>query len=121
MIKLISIIALSFSAIANSAPVTFKVKCGVSHQDKVLADGEFTVSSMDDQTVYKDSTSEYLVGVSQVEFADGETSPLILLTIRKRGKMAAQSMSDFDAKKPGNVNLTLNYKSPWFNCRPVAN
>lgn len=106
-------------ALVNATPSTWKVQCSLGTTSKVIVDGEYLVSSMKNVTVYKDKTYAYELGVSHVERPNGERSPILFLTIFKKGKMAAQSMTDFDAQKPANANLTLNYKLPWFSCRPV--
>lgn len=106
---------------AVAAPAVYTVHCSVSGgppADKVLADNDFVVSSNKDVTVARDGAFEMTVGVSEVRPPNGDIQPLILLTIKKHGKVVAHSMTDFDAKKPGNVNLWKNQNSPRISCRP---
>jgi len=110
-----------FTVNAIAAPAVYTVHCSVFDKQpatKVYVDDDFVVSSNRDVTLYKAGSTKYIVGVSEVRPPSGPITPLIFLTIEKHGKMAAQSMSDFDAQKPGNVNLWQDYQTPGISCRP---
>lgn len=102
----------------------YDVHCKVVDQleNKVLVSGNFTVSTlMKDTTVIDVQPYEILVGAALFQYPDGEISEQIRLTIKKHGKIAAQSLTDFDPKKPRHVRLARNQNSPEITCKPKAN
>lgn len=123
MHKILASFFFFFATNSFAAPAHYTVHCSVADKQpatKVLADGDFEVYSNKDVTVANVPPYEMIVGVSEVRPQTGEAMPIIFLTIKKHGKVVAQSMSDFDAKKPGNVNLWKNLNSPLISCRPHA-